>query len=434
MSFSFSSQDSKALSSAYSFWLSCLCLFVCAWIWSACSQDPSSHLTEKPVLSDGKLIVSAEKTTPETTTSEQANPPEAASIEQASPGEETTGAEPSQGEESTPGEQVAELPVPTEPTNESTQVMDANLPEPTMEVIPEVVSEKPTVEVTPEPVVEAPSTEMMPENTAPTEQVTKQACNGHWKLCDRKYSDVSYVTTHNAMSSRDAKFIPPNHYRNIKKQLADGVRGFMLDTHSFLGKPHMCHGPKGVACLIGKRPLVDGLKDLKDFMDKNKNEVLTIIFESYITADKAHGAFKSSGLLSYTYTHKRGTPWPTLRTMIKNNKRMVVFTDNGGGGKYPWYHKVWDHAWETHYSAKNPGDLKCSKNRGSKSNALFILNHFLTNPLASDSLAKKVNFNPFFLKRAQDCEKQNKKLPNFVTVDFYSIGDVFKVVKALNKL
>ena len=66
------------------------------------------------------------------------------------------------------------------------------------------------------------------------------------------------------------------------------------------------------------------------------------------------------------------------------------------------------------------------------SNSLFILNHFLTNIIGSPQLADMVNHNPLFIDRALQCESESGRLPNFVTVDFYNIGDVLAVVDALN--
>lgn len=43
-----------------------------------------------------------------------------------------------------------------------------------------------------------------------------------------------------------------------------------------------------------------------------------------------------------------------------------------------------------------------------------------------------MNYNPFFLERAMDCWEEAGHIPNFVTVDFYSVGDVLAVVDALN--
>jgi len=54
------------------------------------------------------------------------------------------------------------------------------------------------------------------------------ACNGHVELCDRRYDEVAYVTTHDAMSSAEDAFRLPNQHYRMWRQLEDGVRGFML--------------------------------------------------------------------------------------------------------------------------------------------------------------------------------------------------------------
>lgn len=95
---------------------------------------------------------------------------------------------------------------------------------------------------------------------------------------------------------------------------------------------------------------------------------------------------------------------------------------------------VWHYAWETHFSAAAPADLSCARNRGASGNPLFVLNHFLTNPVAHPSLAQSVNFNPFLEQRARLCQNQSGALPNFVTVDFEDVGDVHTVVAALNRV
>jgi hypothetical protein len=45
-----------------------------------------------------------------------------------------------------------------------------------------------------------------------------------------------------------------------------------------------------------------------------------------------------------------------------------------------------------------------------------------------------VNHNPLFIDRAEQCRTESGRLPNFVTVDFYDIGDLFDVVDSLNGL
>lgn len=268
-------------------------------------------------------------------------------------------------------------------------------------------------------------------------------CNGARQLCDRAYNEVSYATTHNAMSSEEDGWAGRNQWYAMPRQLDDGIRGLMLDTHYNStathptlaapdapdGVPLLCHG----YCKYGWMLLTEGLGDVKAFLDENPNEIVTIIFESYVTASDTRDAFIETGLIDLVVEHTAGTPWPTLREMIAAGTRVVVLTDSGGG-TYPWYLRVWDEAFETHWSAKTPEDLNCNRNRGSEGNSLFILNHFLTDPVARITLADQVNYNPFFIERALQCQQERNHVANFPTVDFYDRGDIFDVVDELNGL
>jgi len=253
------------------------------------------------------------------------------------------------------------------------------------------------------------------------------ACNGAPELCDRRFDQVAYATTHNAMSNVENGFAGPNQQYGVTRQLEDGVRGFMLDTHYSGPNVALCHS----FCVLGERPLVDTLIEIREFLEREPYEVVSIIFESYVSAADTQAVFSAAGLLPYVHAQAVADPWPTLRDMIAADKRLVVFTDSGGG-TYPWYHHVWNYAFETHYSFAAPADLSCTPNRGNPANGLFILNHFLTQIFGSAALAEQINHNPLFIDRAQACSAANAALPNFVTVDFYDIGDVLAVVDELN--
>jgi hypothetical protein len=257
-------------------------------------------------------------------------------------------------------------------------------------------------------------------------------CNGSAALCDRRFDEVVYPTTHNAMSSEAEGWLAPNQYLGIERQLEDGVRGLMLDTHLWEGDVLLCHG----LCPWGSLPLVDGLGRIRAFLDRHRGEVVTLIFESYVTAEQTAAAFAASGLDRYVVAHAPGTPWPTLRALIAADQRVVVFTDapRAGGGGYDWYMDVWAHAWETHFSVARPEDFSCAGNRGDRDSPLFILNHFVTDTFAVPEVAPTVNANPFLIDRARQCQRASGHLPNFVTVDFYSVGDLFAAVRELNGL
>lgn len=260
------------------------------------------------------------------------------------------------------------------------------------------------------------------------------ACNGAHDLCDRAYDAVSYATTHNAMSNAEEGWLLPNQTFSVTRQLDDGIRGVMLDTWYFNGAAVLCHGGDVFPCdLSGMKPLADGLAEIKAFLDRRPSEVVSIIFESYISEADTLAAFVASGLLGYTHVQSPSEPWPALRALIAADTRLVVFTDRSESA-LPWHHYVWRYAWETHFSFEKPEDFSCAINRGSMANSLFILNHFLTRLVGSVPLAEMVNHNPLFIDRALQCQAESGRLPNFVTVDHYHIGDVLSVVDELNGL
>ncbi len=253
----------------------------------------------------------------------------------------------------------------------------------------------------------------------------------------KQYNQVSFVTTHNAYNyGQDDAFLFPNNTFPISQQLVDGVRGFMLDVYvnDTSGQVVMYHSFEG----LGSELLVDVLGDIKVFMDENPTEIITLILESYVTAEQFAADIETAGLLPYTHTQVLGEAWPTIQEMRDSNQRLVVLSDTDDGGEeYPWYMYMWDFAVETHYSNHRRTDLTCDYNRGDAENDLFILNAFITNSLAGFGLidsAAVVNEEVFLSNYCLQCAEETGKRPNFVTIDFHEVGDAFAVVNSLNDL
>lgn len=255
-------------------------------------------------------------------------------------------------------------------------------------------------------------------------------CNGSEDFCERRFDEVSFPMTHNAMSNAEDGWSLPNQNFNIVTQLEAGIRGMMLDTYDEGGEILLCH----VFCGLGSTPLVEALTEIGVFLEENPNEVFSIIFESYIDNSQTADAVEESGLIDLTYAHTVGEPWPTLGELIEANTRVMIFQEKPGDPAYPWLMYFWEHAWETPFSFETPEDFSCAPNRGDPDAPLFLLNHFLTSAVGgSPDFAEMVNYNPLFIERAEQCEEENEALPNFVAVDFYDIGDLFEVTASLNR-
>ena len=237
--------------------------------------------------------------------------------------------------------------------------------------------------------------------------------------------------THNSFAVVRQGFKPgvnANQSFTIQQQLRDGIRVFMLNTYRHGGQVMMCHGD----CMLGRTPHLDALRIFDSFLRAHPGEVITIIYEDFITPESAEADYRDVGLLDDVYTHDFSKPWPTLGEMVAADTRLVVMAENRGGrGQYPWYHDAWKLMWDTPYGSRN---FSCALNRGSKDNDLFLMNHWANTRLGlpSASNAAVVNHESVLLPRANQCAWEAGRIPNFVAVDFYNRGDIFAVIEELN--
>ncbi|KAJ2361019.1 hypothetical protein H4S01_005456 [Coemansia sp. RSA 2610] len=265
-------------------------------------------------------------------------------------------------------------------------------------------------------------------------------CNGYAELCDKGYDRVAYATTHNSYATGDN--IAANQNKNIRQQLDDGVRGFMLDLYKQdsdpMNEPYLCH----TSCLLlNDGPLVDTLKDFKTFLDANKNEVVTIYIENaqpFSATDMAQ-PFKDAGLDSYAFApNSTDAAWPSLSQMISVNKRLVVFTDRNADAAVPWILLEGSYAVQTPYTVASGASFGCTPN--TQVRPLWVMNHFVyTNYTVfnfnferpAPNSAASVNTRASIVGQANQCGSAGY-FPNFVTVDYYDVGDIFKAVADIN--
>jgi hypothetical protein len=304
---------------------------------------------------------------------------------------------------------------------------------------------------------------------------TGDVCNGHAELCQRRYDEVSYVTTHNAMSAADE----PGWYlaeqpHGLTSQLSGGVRAAMIDVwaarpseggvsslsvnldegraqleeafgtaviesslrvvEAVVGEPtgpkalYMCHG----LCEIGATELAPTLRSLRSWLDANPDDVVTVIVENHVPATEVGQAFLDAGLEPYLHT-VTDEDWPTLAQMTTSGRRLVVMTEEGSGGSaYPWLRNAFALTQDTPFTFPTPDDFSCAPNRGPDDAPLFLVNHWLSGFGNLVTAAQTVNVVEVLGERVERCEEERGLRPTFVGVNFYDIGDVATVVDDLN--
>jgi hypothetical protein len=263
-------------------------------------------------------------------------------------------------------------------------------------------------------------------------------CNGHPELCARRFDEVIYPCTHNAHSAEAYGFstLNRNQKSGFDKQLADGIRCMLVDVYDKSGEHMFCHNPD--LCFLGSLGHKEGLDIIKTFLDEHPREVLTLIYENGMSGNAIAEDMQAVGIDDVAYHFTGATTWPTLGEMIDANQRLVV-TIQDGGSDHDFVRNVWDVAWDTPYTFFAASEFSCDQNRGSRNNPLFLLNHWLNSKIPilniekpDESKADEANAYEMLYGRATGCWSDTNRMPNFVAVDFYEHGDLFRVVDRLN--
>lgn len=198
------------------------------------------------------------------------------------------------------------------------------------------------------------------------------------------------------------------------------------------------------------RRLAQTLTQIRQFLDKNRNAVVTVFFESYVgNKDKVDHEFAQSGINKYlfdqeTWLKQNNNTWPTIKKMRDDNKRLVVFTGgNNDGTPKDGRPNNWDYVVETKYNlaefSKCEIRSETDKNINNAKVPILTMNHFfkftpgqpilldVASPLVTNSYSQIMN-------RVKICQTgEVKRTPNFIALDFLERGDGLKVVKELNR-
>ncbi|MFI6554202.1 hypothetical protein ACWGBY_09405 [Streptomyces griseus] len=287
-------------------------------------------------------------------------------------------------------------------------------------------------------------------------------CLGSSRLCDLRYDEAAYLTSHNAMSTTADRFIGPLQDPDITTQLNTGVRALQLDTYRWespqdiaerLDSPEftpeqrrlisgavdkvnppreglwLCHG----VCRAGAIELVPALKGIGDWLRAHPTEIVTLIVQDDISPEDTQKAFRAAGLddLLHTPAADPDAPWPTLGEMIDSGRRLVVFAEKADGPA-PWYRNFYRYGMETPFAFRSPSEMTCAPHRGGTGKQLFLLNHFITNAGGSRLDAGRVNARDWVLERTRACEAERGSPVTFIAVDYTTVGDALGAVNELN--
>jgi hypothetical protein len=315
-----------------------------------------------------------------------------------------------------------------------------------------------------------------PSDAAAVGAPPEGGCNGSRSLCERRLNQVAFPTTHNSFSAADEPgWLFANQRYGIARQLTDGVRGLLLDIH--YGVPdgrsgrirtdlragrssrnrvarqldpealrvadrlagrvglgdlrgsrslYLCHS----LCELGAEPLAEELATIRDFLRAHPNEVIVLVLESFVDDEQVERAFGEADLLEHAAALRRDAPLPTLGELVEQDRRLVVFTEQGGHGR-PWYHDAFAYIQDTPLGAQGPGDFSCDRFRGSDFSPMFAIYHWIDRFPPPPSRNARIG-GPYLRDRVRRCAEDRGLVPNLIAVDFYHRSGVVEAARELN--
>jgi hypothetical protein len=200
------------------------------------------------------------------------------------------------------------------------------------------------------------------------------------------------------------------------------------------------------------------LYNVKDFLEREKNEVVTLLFvNTGVPLERWAKALFDTGLDVVSYIpppdkrhgNMQISDWPTIASMLSANKRLVTFLSSGADETIvPFLLPEFDYIFETDFGIESPGQYSCAPARPSYPGSyvpdrLAMVNHFLCAKFLgfrfpNASFVGTTNAAGFSVgmlgEHAVRCMGFYERRPNFLLVDFFNEGDVFGVERGLNEI
>jgi hypothetical protein len=153
--------------------------------------------------------------------------------------------------------------------------------------------------------------------------------------------------------------------------------------------------------------------------------------EDYVPEARMVGAMRAAGLAQLAAILPRQGAQPTLGKLLGAGKRLVVFSEKGGGTP-AWYMPAFDYIQDTPLGAHRPDQLSCERFRGAPDSPLLLINHWIPPWPPSPRLNAVIGRRSFLRGRVRRCMSARGFEGAIVAVDFYDTTSVVRVAAELN--
>lgn len=186
-------------------------------------------------------------------------------------------------------------------------------------------------------------------------------------------------------------------------------------------------------------PFRQTMLEIKNYLDSKPDKILTLFLDFSTNINELTDIIQQLEINPYLYYFDAKEGWAPVKTMVEENKRLVVFSMQEHRNSPDWLHYVWNHAVEPYFSIWEAPVFKGEFLKGDPKNSLLIYNDY-NFPRKSDNANRfryDTNQNPYLIEHIKNTWTNTGKTPNFIMLDRYEdwiVGIVsylrgFKIIK-----
>ncbi len=245
----------------------------------------------------------------------------------------------------------------------------------------------------------------------------------------RQYDETIFVISN--FSGVDANLNEP---RTVQELLNENISGFRFYLEWEKQQNQLMIKKSDGSSLSFRKTMLE----IKSYLDNNPEKVFTLFLDFGTNVNELSDVFQELGINRYIYTYDAQEGWPTLKNMIEDNRRLVVFSMQEHRNSPEWLHYIWNHAVEPYFSIWEAPVFKGEFLKGDPKNSLLIYNDYNIprKSEASRSIKYDSNQNPYLIEHVKNTWTNTGKTPNFIMLDRYenSILSVLSYIRGFKTI
>ncbi len=244
-------------------------------------------------------------------------------------------------------------------------------------------------------------------------QVSKSEARVNEDTLLKQYDETIFVISN--FSGVDANLNEP---KTVQELLSENIGGFRFYLEwEKQANQLMIKRTEGTSI-----PFKQTVQEIKAYLDQKHEKIITLFLDFGTNVNELNDVLQDVGINQYLYTYDEKDGWPTIRSMIESNHRLVIFSMQEHRNSPEWLHYIWNHAVEPYFSIWDAPVFKGEFLKGDPKNSLLIYNdyNFPQKSEMAKNLQYDTNQNPYLIEHIKNTWVNTGKTPNFIMLDRYA--------------